>query len=112
MALIISDAVIAGFLPVIAKASWLLYSSFFGCTLVFDTEMQNQFGLIVKRNICWMKQRERERGERGERERERDEEICQLQVLMHIVRCCTFQKEKNNGDNALILGDIDYLFSL
>lgn len=104
MALIISDAVIAGFLPVIAKASWLLYSSFFGCTLVFDTEMQNQFGLIVKRNICWMKHRERER--------ERDEEICQLQVLMHIVRCCTFQKEKNNGDNALILGDIDYLFSL
>lgn len=62
MALIISDAVIAGFLPVIAKASWLLYSSVFGCTLVFDTEMQNQFGLIVKRNICWMKQRERERG--------------------------------------------------
>lgn len=103
--MIISDAVIAGFLPVIAKASWLLYSSFFGCTLVFDTEMQNQFGLIVKRNICWMKQRERG-------ERERDEEICQLQVLMHIVRCCTFQKEKNNGDNALILGDIDYLFSL
>lgn len=67
MALIISDAVIAGFFPVIAKASWLLYSSFFGCTLVFGTEMQNQFGLIVKRNICWMKQRERER-ERGERE--------------------------------------------
>lgn len=99
--MIISDAVIAGFLPVLAKASWLLYSSFFGCTLVFGTEMQNQFGLIVKRNICWMKQRERER-----------EEICQLQVLMHIVRCCTFQKEKNNGDNALILGDIDYLFSL
>lgn len=64
MALIISDAVIAGILAVLAKASWLLYSSFFGCTLVFDTEMQNQFGLIVKRNICWMKQRERER-ERG-----------------------------------------------
>lgn len=64
MALIISDAVIAGFLPALAKASWLLYSSFFGCTLVFGTEMQNQFGLIVKRNICWMKHRERER-ERG-----------------------------------------------
>lgn len=29
-------------------------------------------------------------------------------ILMHIVRCCTFKKI---GDNALILGDIDYFFS-
>lgn len=105
LALIISGAVVVGFLPVIAKG-WLLYSSFFGCTLVFDTEMQNQFGLIVKRNICWMKQRERER--------ERDGETCQLQLRYLNAYCQMLHifKKKKNGDNALILRDIDYLFSL
>lgn len=90
LALIISGAVVVGFLPVIAKG-WLLYSSFFGCTLVFDTEMQNQFGLIVKRNICWMKQRERERERKRAREREMGKHVSyNYGILMHIVRCCTF----------------------